>query len=132
MEVVLIVIDLLCPELAIVGGPRRRRTDYCKSVGLVESCGLQLVSGWTASIGCTGEVEEVRVLVELVEHGPRADLDVRRGEEGDGLWREGLGEPDAALVVLLGGDAGCDWMESQSEWARRGLSLPCPGPSRCG
>jgi len=61
---------------------------------------------------CTGQIEKVRVLVELVEDGTRAVLDVGRGEYGNRMRGQRLGELDAAAVVLLSGNARCDCASS--------------------
>jgi hypothetical protein len=66
---------------------------------------------------------EVRVLVELVEDGARRVLEVRGGEDGDGVGRQLFGEVGAALKVLEGGDAGRDcavWSACESMVRVRG------------
>lgn len=56
----------------------------------------------------TGQVEEVGILVELVEDGTRAVLDVGGCEHGNGAFGEGIGELHSPVVVFLGGDSGRD------------------------
>jgi hypothetical protein len=57
----------------------------------------------------TCEIEEVRVLVELVEDGSRAVFDVRSCKDRNRVWGKRFRKLHAAVVVLLGGDAGCHW-----------------------
>lgn len=56
-----------------------------------------------------GQVEEVGVLPEGVKDSARAPFYVCRGEDGDAILGEGLGERGAAVVVFLRGDAGRYW-----------------------
>ena len=54
----------------------------------------------------TREVQEIRILVELVEDSTRAILDIRGGENSNRVPRKSFGEPRAAVVVLLRRDSG--------------------------
>lgn len=61
----------------------------------------------------TGQVEEVRVLVEFVEDCARGILEVGTGEDSDRVGRELVGELLAALPVLKGGDVRGDYVTDQ-------------------
>lgn len=54
---------------------------------------------------CTGQIQEVGILVELVEDGTRAVLDIGGGEHSDGAFGQGFGKFHAAVVVFLCGDS---------------------------
>jgi hypothetical protein len=58
----------------------------------------------------TGQVEEVRLLVELIEDGTRSVLDVGGSEDGDGVLGKGFGEVCAAFVIFKGRDSGGHWI----------------------
>ena len=58
----------------------------------------------------TSQVEEVRFLVEFVEDGTGAVLDIRRREDSDTVLGESFGEVCAALVVLESRNSGSHWV----------------------
>jgi hypothetical protein len=58
----------------------------------------------------TGQVEEVRLLVEFVEDGTGSVLDIGGSEDGDGVLGEGFGEVCAAFMVFEGRDSGSHWI----------------------
>lgn len=58
----------------------------------------------------TGQVEEIRLLVKLVEDSTRSVLDIGRSEDGDGILWEGFGEVRATFVVFESSDSGSHWV----------------------
>jgi hypothetical protein len=82
----------------------------------------------------TSQIQKVRILVELVEDGSGAVLDIGRGEYGDGVLRESFGKLDASVVVFLRRDTGRDYHSSTRSlpptW--KVVTAPSPALSRCG
>ncbi len=56
-------------------------------------------------MGHTRQVEEVRVLVELVKHGTRSVFDIGRGYNGNGIFGELGGKLGASLCIFKGGNS---------------------------
>jgi hypothetical protein len=58
----------------------------------------------------TGQVEEVRLLVEFIEDGARSVFDIGGSEDGDGVLRKGFGEVCTTFVIFEGRDSGGHWI----------------------
>lgn len=78
------------------------------------------------------QVQEVRVLVELVEDGAGRIFQVVCGEDGGRVWGQFFGEGGAALVVLECRDTGGDYRMLVEGKTVLGRSSPSPALSRCG
>jgi hypothetical protein len=58
----------------------------------------------------TGQVEEVRLLVEFIEDSTGSVLDIGGSEDGDGVLGEGFGEVCATFVIFESRDPGSYWI----------------------
>lgn len=92
-------------------------TDHSDRIGLVEACASEGSAGlvWSEVAvlgGDTGEVEEVGVLVEGIEDGAGAVLEIAGSKDGDAASRQLVGKGSAAVVVFESRDTRSDWRGS--------------------
>ena len=85
-------------------------TDYCYRVGLVEAYTALLgkVACWMVCWACTSQIEQVRLLVELVEDGTRSVLQITRCEDRNAITRKLSCKRCASVMIVEGSDAWCD------------------------